>query len=145
MDSGAAVPTLSRGVSTTSAVNVWTRARGGVLGGWPASAARLACARLSWIICAALPYFDSLANLAVTAACRTFCTAGSRTAIMMARMMTTTSNSVRVNARRSMGESSVGIEANEQDKLPGRQQHEDVTERRNAGPVSGIRWFGPII
>src|SRR4051812_48005652 len=111
MDSGVVVPTLSRGVSTTSAVNLLTRARGvGAGGGVPAWRALPACARLFSAICGPYPYFDSLASRAEAADWRTLWTAGISSPMRIAKTATTTSNSMRVNARRSMGEHPVEIE-----------------------------------
>ena len=63
MDSGEAVPTLSRGVSTTVAMKVWTRARGSLSAGRPSASAFAARARFSWAMFGPNPYCAWLASL----------------------------------------------------------------------------------
>src|SRR5438046_247902 len=86
MDSGVAVPTLRRGVSTTLAVKLLTSAGGlGAAGGAAATARSMG---------------GSLAYLDARAAFRTLCTAGRSRAISRASTATTINNSNRVKARR---------------------------------------------
>ena len=68
MDSGEAVPTLRRGVSTTVTMKVWTRARGSLSAGRPAASAFAARAWFSWAMFGPNPYCGWLVILARTLA-----------------------------------------------------------------------------
>ena len=68
MDSGEAVPTLSRGVSTTVAMKVWVRARGILSADRPSASAIAACAALFWAMFGPNPYCAWLVSLDTTLA-----------------------------------------------------------------------------